>query len=170
MSDSTQLLVRDAQECALRDESRQPAARVHPRGGLPWVRRRPEFCARKSHRPLRRAEHLLRFARSKRHPRYTIHINGCSPSVYAIIDEKTSYIPLLGLQQFLFEHPWETEHPEFLNSVKAMKPLMLMGNECYSWVGDSTLCDDNSDLFIPDEGITVVPPLTQGGVDDPFHG
>ncbi|KAK0460599.1 uncharacterized protein EV420DRAFT_1641149 [Desarmillaria tabescens] len=70
---------------------------------------------------------------SKAHPRYTIIISGCSPSVYKVIkdDEKFKYAGMLASRGIIYEHPYRK--PASLRLLKKMKPFWSLGPECFDW-------------------------------------
>ncbi|KAK0205621.1 hypothetical protein DFS33DRAFT_1258736 [Desarmillaria ectypa] len=70
------------------------------------------------------------------HPRYTIIISGCSPSVYKVIkeDEKFKYAGMLASRGIIYEHPYRK--PESLRLLKKMKPFWSLGPECFDWAPD----------------------------------
>lgn len=66
------------------------------------------------------------------HPRYSIYIYGCSPSVYGVINDvdKDKYAGLLTLHRPLDNSP----RPELLSAIKALKPTFDDGDALSSWL------------------------------------
>ncbi|KAI0919151.1 hypothetical protein AcV5_002142 [Taiwanofungus camphoratus] len=71
------------------------------------------------------------------HPRYVIHIYGCSPSVYKVVQSKDVYAHLLDSRGFFAEHPRQT--PEALSAVRRFKPEFDRNTDCYDWILESRL-------------------------------
>ncbi|KAH8109136.1 hypothetical protein DFH11DRAFT_1492957, partial [Phellopilus nigrolimitatus] len=65
------------------------------------------------------------------HPRYAIFVNGCSPSVYGVVDSKDVYAALLSSRHILQEHPRQTK--DALSAVRRLKPFWIKGPECFDW-------------------------------------
>ncbi|KAH8109132.1 hypothetical protein DFH11DRAFT_1731386 [Phellopilus nigrolimitatus] len=71
------------------------------------------------------------------HPRYAIFVNGCSPSVYKVVDNEDVYAALLSSRHTLQEHPRQT--PDALSAVRRLKPFWIKGPECFDWTDDPKL-------------------------------
>lgn len=71
------------------------------------------------------------------HPRYAIHVSGCSDTNYGVIDEsdREKYKQLLRINEFLYEHP----RPETIPRVMAQEPFFALGSNSYSWVESDVL-------------------------------
>ncbi|KAK0447199.1 hypothetical protein EV421DRAFT_1901321 [Armillaria borealis] len=82
----------------------------------------------KKSQPKRKSKKII-----KAHPRYTIIISGCSPSVYKVIKEnkKFKYAGMLASRGMLYEHPYQ--EPASLQLLKEMKPFWSLGPECFDW-------------------------------------
>jgi hypothetical protein len=65
------------------------------------------------------------------HPRYSIHVHGCSPEAYAVIEHRRVYADLLTPRELLNEHPRQEQ--EHLDAVHAMKPDWRTG-AYYKWL------------------------------------
>ncbi|KAG7441169.1 uncharacterized protein BT62DRAFT_1080358 [Guyanagaster necrorhizus] len=80
--------------------------------------------SRTKSRPERKAKKA-----SEAHPRYTIIISGCSPSVYKVIkeDEKFKYTGMLASRGIIYEHPYR--QPASLRLLRNMKPFWSLGPE-----------------------------------------
>ncbi|THG99572.1 hypothetical protein EW145_g7240 [Phellinidium pouzarii] len=103
-----------------------------------------------------------RLASSKKHPRYAITVRGCSPSVYAVVDNKDVFATLLASRHILEEHP--RQNAEALSAVRRLKPFWTCGPECFDWTGTTKLsveqipdvlaegvytgCDADDDVFL----------------------
>ncbi|KAK0205603.1 hypothetical protein DFS33DRAFT_782131 [Desarmillaria ectypa] len=76
---------------------------------------------------------LPRQSDRKGHPRYTINISGCSPSVYKAIDanEQDTYSTILSLSTILQEHPYKT--PASAALLKKMMPSWSLDPTCFDW-------------------------------------
>ncbi|THH06984.1 hypothetical protein EW145_g3699 [Phellinidium pouzarii] len=103
-----------------------------------------------------------RLVSSKKHPRYAITVRGCSPSVYAVVDNKDVFATLLASRHILEEHP--RQNAEALSAVRRLKPFWTCGPECFDWTGTTKLsveqipdvpaegvytgCDADDDVFL----------------------
>ncbi|KAH8109129.1 hypothetical protein DFH11DRAFT_1515959, partial [Phellopilus nigrolimitatus] len=71
------------------------------------------------------------------HPRYAIFVNGCSPSVYNVVDDKDVYATLLSSRHILQEHPRQTK--DALSAVRRLKPFWIKGPEYFGWTDEPKL-------------------------------
>ncbi|KAK0205611.1 hypothetical protein DFS33DRAFT_1502661, partial [Desarmillaria ectypa] len=69
----------------------------------------------------------------KGHPRYTINISGCSPSVYKVIntDEQYKYLDILSFKGILNKHPYKKRASVVL--LRKMKPIWSADPICFDW-------------------------------------
>jgi len=72
------------------------------------------------------------------HPRYTLNIEGCSDSVYRVIDkgEKSLYTQILKSREILAEHPRPDSN--FLKAVLEQKPWFQNGSSSFGWIKSAT--------------------------------
>lgn len=80
------------------------------------------------------------------HPRYEVHFEGCSNTLYRVIEEadRPAYQELLGIHEFLYEH----SRPETIPQVMNLKPMFALGRNSYSWVESEVL---NPKVAPPDQ-------------------
>ncbi|KAI0750683.1 hypothetical protein C8Q80DRAFT_1153427 [Daedaleopsis nitida] len=71
------------------------------------------------------------------HPRYSIYVYGCSPTVYAIIDpsERTLYRATIRGDHLLGDHPRQDERS--LSMVRHQKPFFAVGHASWNWLHHS---------------------------------
>ncbi|CAL1710506.1 unnamed protein product [Somion occarium] len=74
-----------------------------------------------------------------KHPKYSVFVYGCSPTIYKVIseEERNRFHKLLALKDFLDEHP--RQHIESLKAVRKLKPVWYLGIEFYHWLLDPFL-------------------------------
>ncbi|PBK63925.1 hypothetical protein ARMSODRAFT_1007454 [Armillaria solidipes] len=83
--------------------------------------------------PLDTETNLQRPSDRKVHPRYTINISGCSPSVYKVIDanEHHKYSRILSPSGILNDYPYKS--PASAALLKKMKPVWSLDPTCFDW-------------------------------------
>ncbi|KAI0753125.1 hypothetical protein C8Q80DRAFT_1150166 [Daedaleopsis nitida] len=71
------------------------------------------------------------------HPRYSIYVYGCSPTVYAVIDpsERTLYRATIRGDHLLGDHPRQDERS--LSMVRHQKPFFAVGHASWNWLHHS---------------------------------
>ncbi|PBK86423.1 hypothetical protein ARMGADRAFT_1086598 [Armillaria gallica] len=69
----------------------------------------------------------------KDHPRHTINISGCSPSLYKVIDtnEPDKYSRILSPNGILNDYPYKSPASAVL--LKKMKPIWSLDLTCFDW-------------------------------------
>lgn len=77
------------------------------------------------------------------HPRYSMYIHGCSPSVYKVIskDDHSLYKILIGSGEPLSEHP--RQNAESLDQVRNLKPFFAEGHPFWHWKRRDALSVDD---------------------------
>ncbi|KAI0773647.1 hypothetical protein C8Q74DRAFT_1438109 [Fomes fomentarius] len=76
------------------------------------------------------------------HPRYSMSVYGCSPSVYKVIKEedRDGYKEILRSGDLLGEHP--RQDPDSLRLVRNQKPFFAYGAASWCWLDDEYLNGD----------------------------
>ena len=80
------------------------------------------------------------------HPRYLIHVRGCSPSVYSVVHNKDVYADLLHARPIFTEH---SRPEDFIAAVRRLKPFFSRGPDgCGHWIkmGINTTKNDEADV------------------------
>jgi hypothetical protein len=96
------------------------------------------------------------------HPRYTIFVHGCSPSVYGVVEDKSIFAEILAWDEPLADHG--RQDPQSLDAVRRMKPFWTNGSQCYGWIDVPYLQYPAQVSAV--EGVSTTGPLVAGDDDN----
>jgi hypothetical protein len=104
------------------------------------------------------------------HPRFPIYVNGCSSSVYAVVEDNAIYSALLGNQDILAEH----SRPELRPQAARMKPFWKPGEDSYHWIDEAKLKgtppeDDGIEMVLVGPAATADDGLFEEGKETVFE-
>lgn len=103
-------------------------------------------------------------ARNQKHPRYELHVSGCSHTLYNLITpaQLVKYKELLRMSEFLPEHTRQ----ETISQAMRTKPVFVRGKDSYAWIrsgvlnpstaGDDSTKTQDEDREYGEEGYAIV--------------